>query len=228
MSKIRAVLFDFGGTLDGNGIHWRERTYRFIRCGHPEINRKEFDRADHAAVEQFIADGKAPTLNLRESADAIATGIYERLGLNLAEKNRYIDHFCRGVAESLNLNRRWLTTLGSRYQLGVISNNFGNAHGWCNEFGLSPLLDVVIDSTVVGVWKPEPEIFRAALFALGISPHETIYVGDSYSHDVCGAKGVGMWTAWLVGGEEKVCPDPSIVDVQLANIQDLERFLSQR
>lgn len=227
MSKIRAVLFDFGGTLDGNGIHWRERTYRFIRSRHPEINRMEFDHADYASVEQFIADGNAPTLNLRESADAIATGIYERLGLKLAEKNRYIDHFCLGVAESLDINRRWLTTLKSRYQLGVISNNFGNAQGWCNEFGLSPLLDVVIDSTVVGVWKPEPEIFRAALFALEVSPHEAIYVGDSYSHDVSGAKGVGMLTAWLVGEEEKVCPDPSIVDVRLAKVQDLERFLSK-
>lgn len=227
MSKIRTLLFDFGGTLDGNGIHWRERTYRFIRCGNPEIKRKEFDRADHASVEQFIADGKAPTLNLRESADAIATGIYDRLGLDPAEKNRYIDHFCQGAAECLDLNRRWLATLKGRYRLGVISNNFGNTQGWCNEYRLSPLLDVVIDSTVVGVWKPHREIFRAALLALDVSPDETIYVGDSYTHDVCGAKGVGMWTAWLVGEEEKVCPDPSIVDVQLNKVQDLERFLAQ-
>ena len=226
MSKIRALLFDFGGTLDGNGIHWRERTFRFIRHGHPEINRKEFDRADRASVEQFVVDGKAPTLNLRESADAIGTGIYERLGLDLAEKNRYIDHFCEGAAESLDRNQRWLKTLHSRYQLGVISNNFGNTQGWCDEFGLSPLLDVVIDSTVVGVRKPDPDIFHAALLALDVSPSETVYVGDSYTHDVCGAKGVGMWTAWLVGEEEKVCPDPSIVDVQLAKVQDLERFLS--
>ena len=225
MSKIRAILFDFGGTLDGNGIHWRERTYQFIRCDHPEINRKEFDRADRASVEQFVVDGKAPTLNLRESADAIATGIYERLGLDMAEKNRYIDHFCEGVEEFLNRNQRWLTTLRSRYQFGVISNNFGNTQGWCDECGLSPLLDVVIDSTVVGVRKPDPEIFHAALLALGVSPDETVYVGDSYTHDVCGAKGVGMWTAWLVGEEEKVCPDPSIVDVQLARVQNLERFL---
>ena len=227
MPKITTLLFDFGGTLDGNGIHWRERTYRFIRCGYPDIDRKAFDRADHASVEQFIADGKAPKLNLRESADAIATGIYERLGLDLAEKNRYIGHFCEGVRECLDRNRRWFRSLHSRYQLGVISNNFGNTQGWCDECGLSPLLDVVIDSTVVGVWKPDSEIFRAALLALEVSPDQTIYVGDSYAHDVCGAKAAGMWTAWLVGEEEKVCPDPSIVDVQLAKVQDLEEFLSQ-
>ncbi len=227
MSKIRALLFDFGGTLDGNGIHWRERTYRFIQCEHPEINRKAFDLADRGSVEQFIVGGKAPKLNLRESADAIATGIYERLGLDLAEKNLYIDYFCEGVAECLDRNRRWLTTLQSRYQLGVISNNFGNTQGWCDQCGLSPLLDVVIDSTVVGVWKPDPEIFRAAFSALDVSPDETIYVGDTYSHDVSGAKGVGMWTAWLIGEEEKVCPDPSIVDMQLVRVQDLQRVLSQ-
>ena len=225
MTKIRALLFDFGGTLDGNGIQWRERTYRFLEGKYPGINREAFDRADRASVEQFIASGSAPKLNLRESADAIATGIYRTLGLDVAVKEQYVDGFCRGVEQSLNRNRRWLATLCGKYRLGVISNNFGNTQGWCDAYELSPLLDVVIDSTVVGVWKPEAEIFHAALSALAVSPETAIYVGDTYTPDMVGAKGVGMWTAWLVGAEKKVCPDASVVDVQLTEIQELERFL---
>jgi putative hydrolase of the HAD superfamily len=228
MTKIRAVLFDFGGTLDGNGITWHERTYRFLHREYPEIDRETFEHADHAAVEKFIASGRAPKLNLRESADAIATGIYEELGLDLAVKDRYVDYFCEGVRESLERNRRWLATLRGRYQLGVISNNFGNTRGWCDEYHLSPLLDVVVDSTVVGVWKPDAGIFHAALSALGTSPDAVLYVGDTYAYDMVGAKGVGMWTAWLVGKEKKACHDPSVVDVQLAEIQELERFLFAR
>ena len=228
MMKIRALLFDFGGTLDGNGIHWRDRTYRFIQQLYPEINRETFDRVDRASVDRLVNSGSGPKLTLRETMDAIATGIYEGLSLNPSVKDRYVDFFCEGAKESLDRNRRWLATLREHYRLGVISNNFGNTGGWCDEYNLLPLLDVVIDSTVVGVSKPEAGIFHAALTGLSVLPAEAIYVGDTYSDDVVGAKGVGMWTAWLVGEESKGCPDASLVDVRLAELQELKRFLDSK
>ena len=225
MMEIRALLFDFGGTLDGNGIHWRDRTYRFIQQIYPEIDREAFDRVDRAAVDRLIDSGSAPELTLRETMDVIATGIYKGLGLDSDVKDRYVDFFCAGAKEYLEQNRRWLATLRDQYRLGVISNNFGNTQGWCDAYDLSPLLDVVIDSTLVGVSKPEGGIFHAALSKLGVSPKEAIYAGDTYSDDVVGAKGVGMWAAWLVGAEDKECPDASLADIQLTELQELQRFL---
>ena len=226
MKEIRALLFDFGGTLDGNGIHWRERTYQFIRDRFPEIARQDFDRADRAAVEQFVASGEGRISSLRETADAIFTGIYKNLGLELGVKEQYVDHFCNGAGAFLDRNREWLAKLQRNYRLGVISNNFGNTKGWCDEYNLSPLLDVVIDSTVYGVSKPDAQIFHAALSELGVSAEKAIYVGDTYSDDIMGAKGAGMWAAWLVGDKKKACPNPSIVDVKLTEIQELESFLT--
>ena len=225
MMKIRALLFDFGGTLDGNGIHWRDRTYRFLQQVYPEIDRETFDRVDRASIDRLIDSGNAPRLSLRETMDVIATGIYEGLGLDLEVKGQYVDFFCEGAKENLERNRRWLVTLRDRYRLGVISNNFGNTQGWCDEYNLSPLLDIVVDSTVIGVSKPEAGIFHTALTGLGVSSEEAIYVGDTYSDDVVGAKGVGMWTAWLVGEEDKECPDASLVNVQLTTLQELKEFL---
>ncbi len=225
MTKIRALLFDFGGTLDGNGSHWRDRTYRFLHQMYPEIDRETFDQIDRASVDRLITGGKGPDLSLRETMDVIATGIYEGLGLDSDVKDRYVDFFCAGAKECLNRNRRWLATLREQYRLGVISNNFGNTQGWCDDYDLSPLLDIVIDSTVVGISKPEAGIFHAALTGLGISPEQAIYAGDTYSDDVVGAKGVGMWAAWLVGEETKECPDASLVDVELITLQELEEFL---
>ena len=225
MMKIRALLFDFGGTLDGNGVHWRDRTYRFLKQVYPEIERETFDRVDRAAVDRLIDSGSAPQLSLRETMDVIATGIYDALGLDPAVKDRYVNFFCDDAKANLDRNRQWIATLRDRYRLGVISNNFGNTAGWCDEYKLSSLLDIVVDSTVVGVSKPEAGIFHAALTGIGTLPEEAIYVGDTYSDDVVGAKGVGMWTAWLVGEEDKVCPDVSIVDVQLTDLRELNGFL---
>lgn len=248
MKDIRALVFDFGGTLDGNGVHWLERTYRFIHEHHPEVTRAAFDVADKAAVAAFafgdsavagsyqegsmlpigaVASPHAARCSLRETADAIATGIYERLGLSAGLKDEYVAWFCEGAARSLAENYRYLQTLHGTYQLSVISNNFGNTQGWCDEYGLSGLLEVIIDSTVLGIAKPDARIFQAALSELRVEPHEAVYIGDSYAADMVGGKNAGMWTAWLVGDQRKPCPDPTLVDVQLAHLQELSDFLAR-
>ena len=248
MKDIRALVFDFGGTLDGNGIHWLERTYQFIHERHPEITREAFDKADRAAVAAFalgdssieasyqegsmlpvgaIASASAASCTLRETAEAISAGIYERLRLSEKMKDEYVAWFCAGVAESLAENQRWLQTLHGSYQLAVISNNFGNTHGWCDEYGLSPLLNVIIDSTVFGVAKPDTRIFEAALAELGVAPSQAIYVGDSYAADMVGGKNAGMWTAWLVGAQTKACLDASVVDVRLTHLHELTSFIEE-
>lgn len=246
MRDIRALIFDFGGTLDGNGIHWLERTYLFIRKHCPEITREAFDVADKATITEFflgdsshewsyqdgsmlpvgaVASEHAARCNLRETADAIASGIYRRLGLNEQMKDEYVDWFCAEAAESLAENRRWLKTLHGTYQLAVISNNFGNTQGWCDDYGLSPLFEAIIDSTVLGIAKPDVRIFEAALSKLNVAPNQAIYVGDSYAADMVGGKNAGMWTAWLIGDENKTCPDPSMVDVKLSHLHELTDFL---
>ena len=52
--------------------------------------------------------------------------------------------------------------------------------------GLRDYFDVVVDSALVGVEKPDPAIFQAALDALGVAPEEALYVGDLYEVDVVG------------------------------------------
>ena len=244
---IRALIFDFGGTLDGNGIHWLERTYQFIQKHHPEITREEFDAADKATITEFafgessiewsyqegsmlpvgaVANSEAANCTLRETVDAIGAGVFKRLDLSDQLKDEYVEWFCKGVSWSLSQNREWLKTLYGSYKLGVISNNFGNTRGWCDEYQLTPLLDVIIDSTVFGVAKPDRRIFEAALSELNVAPSEAIYIGDSYKADMVGAKKVGMWTAWMVGNQKKECLDLSVVDVQLSHLHELSDFLS--
>ncbi len=81
----------------------------------------------------------------------------------------------------------------------ILSNNDGTAaeqlveHEIC-QAGPGPLPEVaaVIDSTVVGVAKPDPAIFEPVLDALGTARHRTLYVGDTVHADVHGADAAGM------------------------------------
>ena len=63
---------------------------------------------------------------------------------------------------------------------------------FCRGLGLAPYLDLVITSQEIGFEKPHSPIFLAALERTGVKASEAMYVGDHYSIDVVGARGVGM------------------------------------
>ena len=78
------------------------------------------------------------------------------------------------------------------YRLGVISNADGQVEAMLGAVGLRPHFELVIDSGVVGIDKPDPRIFQLAAGRLGIQPAEAVYVGDIYEIDVQGARAAGM------------------------------------
>jgi putative hydrolase of the HAD superfamily len=77
-------------------------------------------------------------------------------------------------------------------KLGVVSNSDGRVDEALRAAALREYFDVVIDSALMGVEKPDPRIFQAALDALGVAAHEALYVGDLYHVDVLGARAAGM------------------------------------
>ncbi len=81
---------------------------------------------------------------------------------------------------------------GEGYRLGVVSNADGRVRRLLQETGLSPYLEVVVDSSEAGVEKPDPRIFLAATSALGLGPEDCAYVGDIYEIDVLGARAAGL------------------------------------
>jgi HAD superfamily hydrolase (TIGR01662 family) len=78
------------------------------------------------------------------------------------------------------------------YYLAVISNSDGSVESELRRAGLNEYLEFVIDSSVVGVEKPHPEIFEIALERSGIQAEEAIYVGDTYPTDIGGAELAGL------------------------------------
>src|SRR5438034_1108132 len=55
-----AVLFDFGGTLDADGLAWKERVYRLFGEEGVAVERARFDPLFHAADDALAALGLGP------------------------------------------------------------------------------------------------------------------------------------------------------------------------
>jgi putative hydrolase of the HAD superfamily len=81
--------------------------------------------------------------------------------------------------------------------LGVVSNADGRIAEALARAGLADRFDVIVDSTVVGVHKPDPAIFEHALEPLGLRPERTWYLGDTVSYDAAAAEAAGL-TSWVI------------------------------
>lgn len=82
-------------------------------------------------------------------------------------------------------------------RVGVVSNADGRIEQGLERAGLRDLLDVVVDSTVVGVAKPDPAIFAYALEPLGLTAEQCWYVGDTVAYDAAAADAAGL-LSWVV------------------------------
>jgi putative hydrolase of the HAD superfamily len=91
-------------------------------------------------------------------------------------------------------------------RLAVVSNWDVSLHDVLERTGLRPLVDAVVISAELGVAKPDPAIFRAALQRLGATADGAVHVGDSLEHDVAGARAAGL-EAVLVVRNGAVAPE---------------------
>jgi putative hydrolase of the HAD superfamily len=76
--------------------------------------------------------------------------------------------------------------------LVVVSNANGTLHGSFDRNGLTPHLDYIFDSHLVGIEKPDPRFFQHVLDLTGAHAETTVHVGDIYHVDVLGARRAGL------------------------------------
>jgi putative hydrolase of the HAD superfamily len=203
-----AVLFDFGGTLDAEGVTWRERVYRLFHDDGLAGPRGEFDPVFYAADDALV--GTIPgTLSFDDTILRLFRGVAGGLGLPDPEREavRLAGRFRADSQARFEANAPLLRRLATRYRLGIVSNFYGNLATVCEEVGLRPYFTTLVDSAVVGFRKPQPEIFHQALAQLGLEPAAALFVGDSLGRDMAGACGVGMPHVWLTPAPAPVGED---------------------
>ena len=193
--QLAAILFDFGGTLDGT-LPWKERMFRLCRAEGVAVTPERFDTAFYGADDALVRT-IPNTLSLAETVRRLTAGLGAALALSdgLAERlaRRFVDDATGCVRDNIAV----LSDLARHYHLGIVSNFYGNLSSVCEDLGLRPLFGVIVDSAAVGWTKPDPRIFTHALDELGLRAGDATFVGDSLSRDMAGARDIGMAHIWL-------------------------------
>lgn len=174
-AAFRARLESFGVVPDDASCD------RAHYLGVAEIDR--LGRRDYAAADRVLARALGvPDRDLESAVEAIDL-VYNH------------DPFV--AIDGVPAQLRRLHAAG--FRLGIVSNANGQLEAEllrqriCSRDGKDcAAVDVVIDSTIVGIEKPDPAIFALALDALALPAADCVYVGDSVYFDVGGARAAGI------------------------------------
>lgn len=247
-TMIQAIIFDYGGTIDTDSLHWSEVLWKgYMHVGVP-VTKEEF-RTSYVVAERALA--RHPYIKpehefhdlLMIKCDIETNDLMERRAWQVDNderkaKSNQIAQFCYDyVLDTLKMSRPVIKRLANKYPLVLVSNFYGNIETILNDFHLNNYFKHVVESAVVGIRKPDPRIFQLGVDALREATHKSaedlpaeciLVVGDSYSKDIVPANSIGCKTVWIRGiGWDEETVDESVPSCIIESIAQLEDAVAQ-
>ena len=125
-APVKTLLFDFGGTLDADGVAWKERFHAFYRAEGLSLDGEAFAPAFYAADDPLVG-GLPSTTDLSGTVHALTANLESELarrvgGNGSGDRGRRVASvFLSEAAATFERNRPVLKALSERYRLGIFS-----------------------------------------------------------------------------------------------------------
>jgi len=203
LPRLRAVIFDWGGTL--TPWHTVDRAEQWA----------VYARAVHGGDEQASADLAARILAAEEAAwhrartgqgSAHLDDLLREVGLDpdgasqAAAMAAYRQFWEPHTLTDEQVRPLWEGLRERGVRVGVLSNTIWSRdyhRGVFERDGVLDLIDADVYSSEMAWTKPHPQAFLEAAAALGVEPAEAVYVGDRPFEDVHGSQQAGMRAIWV-------------------------------
>ena len=196
---MKGYIFDYGGTLDTGGQHWGKVIWHAYERQQVPVTEEAF-RAAYVHAERTLGKNPIiqPDFTFRRTLEEKIRIELEFLGLPQYQQT-VVDDLYALTCKETSKSRQVLLQLKQQYPMVLVSNFYGNIATVLKEFKLDGIFDTIIESAVVGVRKPDPQIFTLGVEALGMRPDEVVVVGDSMDKDIIPAGKAGCHTVWFKG-----------------------------
>src|SRR3989442_10697797 len=207
MARLKAVFFDLGGTLmeDGGDRDAKVAALAAVnaRYGIPKSG-EETLRWFLKDLGPYYAGQPEKWIPIRDHLRRNFIAYLREHGRTATEEDctwfektydgMHVER-CRLFPDALPIVHR---AHGMRLHVGLLTDvDEKFVRPVLKALRLVPLLDSVTTAEAVGVGKPNPRIFQAALWMAGCAPAEAVLVGDSRTRDIAGAKAAGWLALYL-------------------------------
>jgi 5'-nucleotidase len=206
MKKISLLLFDLDDTLLDNSS-WFDEGLTHCLVKHPLTNKldavaflEKLKRPPRYMIDKLIS-GEYNPLEFKR-----ARWKYALQQFNLTTEIEIVDQldtlFYKTSMDFITVNRSvssLVNDLSEHYEMGIVTNGLYDPQQKLNNMGLGELLnsDKVFHAEKLGYRKPDPRIYSTALNYFNKKPSETLFIGDSWAHDVIAPMENGMKAIWV-------------------------------
>lgn len=226
MNKIKAIIFDYGGTLSESGMRWDD-----YKTATKNLLGKHGYPRETSQIYEAIMDTIEYRLKVRrEERKELTPHEFFTHVLKLLE----IPSKDAVLEEMINDFHQYYTAvfpaclphlledLSRSYKIALLSNTWiDGPRKMLERQGFSKWFDVMICSCDKGIPKPDPRIFHYTLQQIGVKANKAVMVGDSIEADMRGAESVGIKPVWVESSSEErwggykiksVCELPGIIE----------------
>ena len=202
---IKAILFDFDGTLSNRQMNAYLMYRDFLRPYFPDLNEIEFEAVMQDMLT-FDCNGTTETHQrmipfINKYGDLLPDDFNEKF-IEFSKMNMY--RFAVLKDETIDVLER----LKGKYKLCILSNGFSfSQHNKIKQVKIEDYFDVILVSGDFNFKKPEAEIFEYAAEQLGVKCEECLMIGDVFASDILGAIRAGMTPVWILEDTERPALD---------------------
>ena len=208
---LRAVIFDFGGTLMYGRQDWEpviaqadEALTRYLLSQGMDINITTFPHQFRKYLANYFKQREKDLLETTYTY--VLREILKEKGYDDVPDDilrNALDALFAVTQENWVLEEDALPTLrkleGLGYRMGILSNAGDDldVQQLAQRFGITQYFDFILTSAACSYRKPHPRIFEMALSKWYLLPAEAVMVGDNLDADVYGAQNAGMFGVWI-------------------------------
>ena len=214
--RLRAVIFDWGGTLTPwHTFDLAEQWAVYARVVHDGDERASADLAARIFAAEDAAWQRARTGQGSTHMDDLLreAGVDPTDSLHDAALTAYRHFWEPHTITHEQVRPVWEGLHERGIRVGILSNTIWSRdyhRGVFERDGVLDLIDADVYSSEIAWTKPHPKAFRASAEALGLEPSEAVYVGDRPFEDVHGSQSAGMRAIWVPHSEIPVAQQVSV------------------
>ena len=197
-SRIKLLMFDLDDTLwpcKPTIIAAEETLYAWMQKRVPQITERHDSDALLHKRRDFMRERPDLLHDMSKLRIESLKALSDEIGLDYGWIDEAFDVFfhARQRVELFEDVAPALQTLSAEYRLVAVTN--GNAD--IALTGVDRWFEFAVSAADVGYQKPHPLVFQTAMSKAGVTPAETVHIGDDEQRDIFGAYEAGVRTIWI-------------------------------
>jgi putative hydrolase of the HAD superfamily len=186
--SIEAVIFDFGGVFTASpftGIHaWHEskgldpaQGVRIVFGPYDQDTDHPWHRLERGEIALMAAAEQIKAVAAEEGLDLELSEMFGSMGGSGVRTDM--------VDKAIEIRR-------AGYRTGLITNNIKEfSDGWRAMIPVDEMFEVIVDSSAVGIRKPDPRIYQMCLDQLGVAAERSVFLDDAPGN-IAAAEALGI------------------------------------